>query len=45
MPQQIIEYRCLLISPGDVTEERDALTKLVNEWNTPYYVRTSGIAR
>src|SRR5438045_1658210 len=33
MPQQIIEYRCLLISPGDVAEERDALTKLVNDWN------------
>jgi hypothetical protein len=33
MPRQIIEYRCLLISPGDVTEERDALTKLVNNWN------------
>jgi|SRR5947209_8424752 len=33
MPRQIIEYRCLLISPGDVTEERDALTKLVNDWN------------
>lgn len=35
MPQQkqIVEYRCLLISPGDVTEERDALTKLVGDWN------------
>lgn len=33
MPQQIIEYRCLLISPGDVAEEREALTKVVMDWN------------
>jgi hypothetical protein len=33
MPKQTIEYRCLLISPGDVSEERDALTELVNRWN------------
>ena len=33
MPKQVIEYRCLLISPGDVTEERDELTKLINNWN------------
>lgn len=33
MPKQIIEYRCLLISPGDVSEERDALTSLANDWN------------
>jgi hypothetical protein len=33
MPQQIVEYRCLLISPGDVAEERDALTRLVVDWN------------
>jgi hypothetical protein len=28
-----MEYRCLLISPGDVAEEREALTNLVNHWN------------
>jgi hypothetical protein len=33
MPRQTIEYRCLLISPGDVSAERDALTELVNRWN------------
>jgi len=33
MPQQITEYKCLLISPGDVTAERDALTEVVQSWN------------
>lgn len=33
MPTPIIEYRCLLISPSDVLEERDALTSLVQHWN------------
>lgn len=33
MPNQVTEYRCLLISPMDVTAERDALTHLVNQWN------------
>jgi hypothetical protein len=33
VPKQIIEYRCLLISPSDVAEERDALTRLSNLWN------------
>jgi hypothetical protein len=33
MPKQTIEYQCLLISPSDVLEERDALTELVNNWN------------
>lgn len=33
MPRQTLEYRCLLISPKDVEEERDALTKVVREWN------------
>ena len=33
MPTPIIEYRCLLISPSDVLEERDALTSLVQRWN------------
>ncbi len=31
--KRIVEYRCLLISPSDVKEEREALQKLVNEWN------------
>lgn len=33
MPKTIIEYKCLLISPGDVEHERDALTKLAINWN------------
>lgn len=33
MPKQTIEYRCLLISPSDVSAERDALTELVTRWN------------
>lgn len=33
MPQKVLEYRCLLISPGDVTEERDALVQVVTDWN------------
>jgi hypothetical protein len=33
MPQQISEYKCLLISPGDVTAERDALTDMAQSWN------------
>ena len=33
MPQRIAEYRCLLISPGDVAAERDALTDMAQSWN------------
>ena len=33
MPNKIIEYRCVLISPSDVKKERDALTDLVTNWN------------
>lgn len=33
MPKQITEYRCLLISPSDVDEEREALQTVVNNWN------------
>src|SRR5258708_20878205 len=33
MPEQISEYKCLLISPGDVTDERNALTNMMNSWN------------
>jgi len=33
MPRNVAEYRCLLISPGDVDEEREALEKVVNKWN------------
>lgn len=33
MPKEILEYRCLLISPGDVQVERDGLAKSVVDWN------------
>jgi hypothetical protein len=33
MPKEILEYRCLLISPGDVQEQRDAIAKSVAYWN------------
>jgi hypothetical protein len=33
MPKAVTEYRCLLISPSDVRQERDSLTDLVNRWN------------
>jgi hypothetical protein len=33
MPKQTIEYRCLMISPSDVAQERQALTKMVGQWN------------
>jgi len=33
MPRRIVEYRCLLISPSDVTEEREALSGLIARWN------------
>lgn len=33
MPKEIIEYRCLLISPGDVQEERNGLADSVTRWN------------
>jgi len=33
MPAQITEYRCLLISPSDVEEERAAVADAVSEWN------------
>ncbi|MDI6789537.1 MAG: hypothetical protein QME44_02465 [Thermodesulfobacteriota bacterium] len=33
MPKEVLEYRCLLISPGDVREDRDGLTSTVVHWN------------
>src|SRR5438132_5201090 len=33
MAKTITEFRCLLISPGDVANERDALTEVVANWN------------
>lgn len=33
MPKNVLEYKCLMISPSDVEEERNALTELVGNWN------------
>lgn len=33
MPKEILEYRCLLISPGDVEKEREAIAESVAYWN------------
>lgn len=33
MAKRILAYRCLLISPGDVDEERDAVTEMIDRWN------------
>lgn len=33
MARQVIQYRCLLISPSDVHEERNAVTEVVGKWN------------
>jgi len=33
MPRMVTEYRCLLISPGDVERERDTLLEVVAVWN------------
>jgi hypothetical protein len=33
MPINVTVYRCLLISPGDVQEERDAIVGAVESWN------------
>lgn len=33
MSKNILEYKCLMISPSDVEEERNTLTELVGNWN------------
>lgn len=33
MAKSIIQFKCLLMSPGDVTEERDAATTVISSWN------------
>lgn len=33
MPRTVVEYRCLLISPGDVDSERVAVSDVVALWN------------
>lgn len=34
MPKHLLTYRCLVISPGDVREERDAVTATLERWNS-----------
>ena len=33
MPKTVAEYRCLIISPGDVDEERGAIADVLQRWN------------
>ena len=33
MSRRVIEYRCLLISPSDVAEEREAISAVIDRWN------------
>lgn len=33
MPIQCLVYRCLLISPSDVADEREVLAEAINRWN------------
>ena len=33
MAKSVVEYRCLLVSPGDVEAERGAVSELVGQWN------------
>ena len=33
MPTQKLIYKCLIISPGDVGEERDAIAHAIRDWN------------
>lgn len=33
MPRTITEHRCLVISPGDVTKEREAVVDVIHRWN------------
>ena len=33
MSRKLVEYRCLLISPSDVEDERDAVSQVMARWN------------
>jgi hypothetical protein len=33
MAKRLLTYRCLIISPSDVPEERDAVEEIVQQWN------------
>jgi hypothetical protein len=33
MSKRVVEYRCLLISPGDVDQERSAVVEAIDRWN------------
>ena len=33
MPRQVVEYRVLVISPGDMTAARDAVRSAISDWN------------
>lgn len=42
MPSKAEIYRVLIASPSDLTEERQAATEAINEWNTQY-AETEGV--
>ncbi len=33
MPKSLLTYRCLVISPSDVPEHRDAVERAIHAWN------------
>ena len=33
MPSSLLVYRCMVISPGDVTDARNAVESVISEWN------------
>ena len=33
MPRTVVEYRCLVISPSDVPDEREAITDVIHRWS------------
>ncbi|MFL5347956.1 MAG: hypothetical protein ACJ8AT_24455 [Hyalangium sp.] len=38
MPRQVIEYRCLIISPGDMNAARGAVRSAITDWNAHFGV-------
>src|SRR5581483_9879728 len=33
MPKQVAHYKCMVISPGDVEDARDAVVAAITDWN------------
>lgn len=43
MPQNVTLYRMLVASPGDCTQERKLIPKLIADWNAAHSLGTSMI--